>query len=80
MMSNSILEIGLTGGIGSGKSTVARIFQTLGYQVYYADDRAKAMYREDEQVIREVKAAFGADIFLQDGQLDRKKLAGIVFS
>lgn len=74
------MEIGLTGGIGSGKSTVARIFGTLGYQVYYADDRAKALYREDQEVIDSVSELFGADIFLPDGELDRKRLAGIVFS
>lgn len=79
-MKHQMMEIGLTGGIGSGKSTVARIFATLGYEVYYADDRAKALYREDDSVIDSVKELFGADIFLADGQLDRKRLAGIVFS
>ncbi|MEM0998528.1 MAG: dephospho-CoA kinase [Bacteroidota bacterium] len=79
-MSNQVLEVGLTGGIGSGKSTVARIFETLGYRVYSADDRAKAMYREDATVIREVKSLFGADIFRPDGSLNRAKLAQTVFS
>jgi dephospho-CoA kinase len=75
-----IFEIGLTGGIGSGKSTVAKVFETLGYQVYYADTRAKALYREDEWVVQEVSNLFGKDIFLPDGEPDRKRLAGIVFS
>jgi dephospho-CoA kinase len=79
-MKNPLMEIGLTGGIGSGKSTVARIFETLGYQVYYADDRAKALYREDESVIESVKELFGKGIFSAEGELDRKRLAGIVFS
>lgn len=73
-------EIGITGGIGSGKSTVARIFESLGYQVYYADTRAKALYYEDQTVINAVKASFGHDIYLPDGQLDRAKLASIVFN
>ena len=72
-------EVGLTGGIGSGKSTVARIFETLGYLVYYADDRAKALTNVHPTVISQIKNAFGEDIYLENGQLDRKKLAGIVF-
>ena len=73
-------EIGITGGIGSGKSTVARIFEAMGYQVYYADNRAKALYFEDQEVISAVKVTFGEDIYLPNGELDREKLAGIVFN
>lgn len=73
-------EIGITGGIGSGKSTVARIFESFGYLVYYADQRAKDLYLEDEEVKSQVVAAFGADIYTLEGQLDRKKLAHIVFN
>lgn len=76
----SLTEIGLTGGIGSGKSTVARIFETLGYQVYYADDRAKALYTEDPAVRKAVEKLFGKDIYTADGTLDRARLAGIVFN
>ena len=73
-------EIGLTGGIGSGKTTVARIFETYGFKVYYADQRAKALYQEDQVLKKEVIALFGSDIYQVDGSLDRKKLAGIVFN
>lgn len=72
-------EVGLTGGIGSGKSTVARIFETLGYRIYYADDRAKALTLENPSVIAQIKKAFGEDMYLENGVLDRKKMAGIVF-
>ena len=73
-------EIGLTGGIGSGKTTVARIFETYGFKVYYADLRAKALYQENEALKKEVISLFGPDIYLPDGMLDRKKLAGIIFN
>ena len=73
-------EIGITGGIGSGKSTVARIFESYGFKVYYADARAKALYTEDEEVKAAVKALFGEDIYLVDGKIDRVKLGGIVFN
>ena len=73
-------EIGLTGGIGSGKTTVAKIFETYGYKVYYADIRAKALYQEDEELKAKVISLFGEDIYQPNGFMDRKKLAGIVFN
>ena len=45
-----MLKIGLTGGIGSGKSTVAKVFEVLGIPVYYADDAAKRLMNEDEEL------------------------------
>jgi len=75
----SIKEIGLTGGIGSGKSYVARQFEALGYQCYYADQRAKALYVENAAMKAQVMALFGAGIYFPDGQLDRKQLGSIVF-
>lgn len=69
--------IGLTGGIGSGKTTVAGYFAELGVPVYIADDEAKKiLYRAD--VAQEIKKAFG-EAALTDGIPDRKKLAAIVF-
>ncbi len=70
--------IGLTGGIGSGKSTVARYFEELGVPVYVADTEAKRIMDEPE-TIREVKQIFEDDVLL-DGKLDRKKIASIVFN
>jgi dephospho-CoA kinase len=75
-----MLKIGITGGIGSGKSTVCRIFETFGIPVYYADDRAKAIMVEDEELIQKLKKAFGDFVYLQDGSLNRAGLAEVVFN
>ena len=72
--------IGITGGIGSGKSTVARIFGLLGIPVYSADDAAKEIMVKDLQLIEEIKAHFGAASYLPDGSLNRKYIADIVFN
>ena len=74
------LLIGLTGGIGSGKSTIARVFQSLGIPIYYADDRGKALLTEDEQLRKEVTATFGESSYNGDGSLNRQYLAEKVFS
>lgn len=74
-----IYQVGITGGIGSGKSTVANIFRTLGYLVYEADSRARSLSNHDPIVIEAIKDTFGADLYLENGELDRKKMAGIVF-
>ncbi len=72
-------EIGLTGGIGSGKSTVARAFQALGYRVYFADDRAKALYDEDADLRAAMIALLGPEIYDLDGKLVRSRLAELIF-
>jgi dephospho-CoA kinase len=72
--------IGITGGIGSGKSTVARIFSLLGIPVYSADDAAKEIMVKDLQLIEEIKAHFGVESYLPDGSLNRKYIANIVFN
>jgi dephospho-CoA kinase len=74
-----MIKTGLTGGIGSGKSLICRIFSILGAYVYNADDAAKRLYNTDERLKSEMKTVFGNDIY--NGELlDRKKLANIVFS
>lgn len=77
-----MLEIGLTGGIGSGKSTVARAFEALGYQVYYADDRAKLLYNTDAELRSALEAIVGPETTLYDadGQLIRSQLAALIFA
>lgn len=74
-----MLRIGLTGGIGSGKTTVARIFETLGIPVYYADDAAKKLMNTDPVLKEAIIKNFGAETY-KEGTLDRKYLASIVFS
>jgi dephospho-CoA kinase len=74
-----MLKIGLTGGIGSGKSTVAKVFETLGIPVYYADDAAKRLMNEDAALQLKIQQQFG-DAAYTNGQLDRKYIAGIVFT
>ncbi len=70
--------IGLTGGIGSGKTTIARYFASQGVPVYIADEEAKKLlYRPD--TVKDVKEAFGDEV-LTDGLPDRKKLASAVFA
>lgn len=74
-----MLKIGLTGGIGSGKSTVAKIFEVLGIPVYYADKEAKRLMNEDEQLKKNIAKLFGSAAYKND-QLDRKYISSIVFS
>jgi dephospho-CoA kinase len=71
--------IGLTGGIGSGKSTVALVFQSLGIPVFNADNEALALYSEDRDLLREVVEEFGKEVLNSDGTLNRKALSAIVF-
>jgi dephospho-CoA kinase len=70
--------IGLTGGIGSGKTTIANYFQSFGIPVYIADDEARKIMQSSE-IIAAIKNAFGNAIFEND-ILNREKLAEIVFS
>lgn len=72
------LNIGVTGGIGSGKSTVCKIIEALGYPVFYSDLESKKLMLENSSVIQEVKNLFGDDAYL-DGELNRAFLASKVF-
>ncbi len=74
-----MLRIGITGGIGSGKTTVSHVFEVLGIPVYYADDAAKRIMNEDDILKDKIQQAFGNEIY-RDGRLDRKLLAEIVFN
>jgi len=73
------LKIGITSGIGSGKSTVSRIFETLGVPVYYADDVAKELMHNNEDLKKRLIQAFGEETYL-DGKLNRKFLSAAVFN
>ncbi|QJX46879.1 dephospho-CoA kinase [Hymenobacter taeanensis] len=75
-----MLKIGITGGIGSGKSVVCRLFATLGAPVYDSDTRAKWVMTNDDQLRDELRAAFGPDTFDDLGHLNRTYLARVVFA
>jgi dephospho-CoA kinase len=70
--------IGLTGGIGSGKSTVLELFKILGVKTYSADESAKKLVNTDPYLINLIKSSFGENIY-NKGQLNSKKLSDIVF-
>ena len=74
-----MLKIGITGGMGSGKSTVAKVFETLGIPVYYADDAAKRILNENEELREQIINHFGQDTYNENG-LNRSYLASIVFN
>src|SRR6187401_256282 len=74
-----VLKIGLTGGIGSGKSTVAQIFEVLGIPVYYADISAKRLMNEDADLRSAITNIFGEQAYINN-ILDRKYISSIVFS
>jgi dephospho-CoA kinase len=75
-----MLKIGLTGGIGSGKTTVAKVFEVLGIPVYYADEAAKELMHTNELLKQQLIFHFGKETFFEDGQLNRKHLSSIVFN
>ena len=75
-----MLTIGLTGGIGSGKSEIARIFNQLGAPVIDADVIAHQLVEPGTEALSEVVGVFGESILTSEGALDRAKLAGIVFN
>jgi dephospho-CoA kinase len=74
-----LLKIGLTGGIGSGKTTIAKIFEQLGTPVYYADLRAKSIIEEDGMVRNAIIRTFGEQSFM-DGKYNRSYISSIVFN
>ena len=73
-------KIGLTGGIASGKSTVAAMLRDLGFDVIFADEISRMLLGPGEAALHETVREFGTDILRADGAVDRKKLATIVFA
>jgi dephospho-CoA kinase len=74
-----MLNIGITGGIGVGKTTVCRIFETLDIPVYYSDYRAKRLMTGNKKVKAAIKALFGSEAYFKNGRLNRKHIGGKVF-
>ncbi len=71
--------IGLSGGIGTGKSTVARILRLRGYEVYDCDLEAKRLMDESQEVRHSLRDRWGEEIYSAEGELDRRKVAEYVF-
>ncbi len=73
------LLVGITGGIGSGKSTISKVFEILKIPVYYADDRGKFLLTNDSSLKDQVVQSFGKESYNDDGSLNRQFLANEVF-
>jgi dephospho-CoA kinase len=78
-MRSKPFQIGITGGIGSGKSVICKIFTCLGVPVYDADSRAKSIMTTDGILIEQIKKEFGDLAYLPDGSLDREYLSRVIF-
>ncbi len=74
-----MLKIGVTGGIGSGKTTVCKIFEILGIPVYYADARAKELVTQSEPLRKKIIELLGEEAYLENGSYNRAYVADIVF-
>jgi dephospho-CoA kinase len=75
-----MLKVGITGNIGSGKTTVSKLFELMGIPVFSADDAAKNIMVTDSVLINDIKQTFGAASYFEDGALNRKHIAAIVFN
>lgn len=75
-----MFKVGITGGIGSGKTHVCKVFELLGVPVFYADEEAKRLMVSDVLLMNEVEAAFGSKSYLEPGKLNTKYIANIVFN
>ena len=72
--------IGLTGGIGSGKTTVAKFIEEMGFPVYYSDDRAKEIVNDDEVLKNNIKELLGEEAYDENGFYNKKYVSEIVFN
>ena len=73
-------HLGITGGIGSGKHSVCKIFETLGIPIYYADDRAKYLMSHDPALIAGIIELFGPEAYLEPQVLNRAHIAQVAFT
>lgn len=73
------LRVGITGGIGSGKSIVSKALAVMGYPVYNSDERAKELMQEDTALINKIKDLFGSDIY-SGNVLNRQRVASLIFN
>ena len=75
-----MIKAGITGGIGSGKTTVCKIFEVMGVPVYYADDRAKELITTDTTLIKKIKKLLGDDAYDAQNNINKKRIAAVVFN
>lgn len=75
-----MIKVGLTGGIGSGKTIIGKLFEVNNYPVFHADIVAKNILNSDVLIKQKMLELFGADIYLPDHTIDRKKLAALIFN
>lgn len=75
-----MLKVGITGGIGSGKTTVCKVFEVLGLPVFYADKVAKSIMNTNVLLRGDIIKEFGKDSYLENGELNRKHISSIVFN
>src|ERR1035437_4169776 len=75
-----MIKIGITGGIGSGKSMVCEVFKLLGVPVFHADSVARDLQQNDVQIRTSLIDLFGEEIYTSDGTLNRQKLAELIFN
>jgi dephospho-CoA kinase len=75
-----MIKVAVTGGIGAGKTTVCRIFNSLGIPIFNADVEAKNIMVTDLHIRTSLIESFGGDIYLENGALDRKKMAALIFN
>jgi dephospho-CoA kinase len=78
-MRENIMKLGVTGGIGSGKTSVCRVFCVLGIPVFFADPEANQVMNSDKNIIREINKLSSKNLY-SNGTLDRKKLATLIFN
>ena len=72
------MKVGITGGIGSGKTTVCKIFESLGIPVYYADNEAKRLIEEHPRLVSGYKKLFGDEVY-RNGKLNKQLVAKVIF-
>jgi len=75
-----MLKVGITGGIGSGKSTICNVLKNLGVPIFSSDDVGKQLLNNDDNLKRLIKKTFDSDMFTSTGSLDRERMAKLVFN
>ena len=75
-----MIKVGITGGIGSGKTTVCKLFEKMDVPVYYADYEAKRLMTYDKKLKKSIKALLGNEAYYKNGRLNRKYVASVVFN